>query len=542
MVAGWAAFIVALAAIPILHGYAGAPPGTRFSGFIGQFRNDYNSYLAWIRQAYDGYPTFRILFTTEPHARWFFHPLFWAMGTLARVTGLPMLTVWHLTQATGCIALVPAIYGFAARCTQSRTARILALVLATTASGFGWIWVRLTQPAPNVAYEQTPIDLWMAESSPFPSLVTSFITLPIALALLLGALNFALDHLESGRMRDAALGALLALALATTHPYDMLTLDAVLVAWFFLRGRHRVKGFALLMGLPLPFLLYALAVTRLAPVFSQVAWAMPMPNPGDLLCGLGLPLALGVAALLDPRVRRGSPNYVLPAAWLGAVVLLLLLPLGFQRKLLHGVTVPLCLLAAMGLVCWGQAALSSLRRPQQLAVGTIVSLLIVLFAAAGSAELYLDLLASNREKRMGDYLPEVTLDAMRWLEEHTEPADVVIATPIISPWLPGRVGVTVYQGHWAQTLDLERKRDFVLDLFSANARTPPEEIERLLTAYRVRYLVADRSSVMRYKLAGSSAGQDAGQAFRPWTRLAFKNADVLIWEVTGRPSASAPAP
>ena len=549
LVTGWTLLLLLLAAIPVLHGYAGAPPGSRFSGFVGLFQNDYNSYLAWIRQAQDGHPTFRILYTTEPHGRWFFHPLFWAMGALARATGLSTLVVWHIAQAAGCAALVAAIHGLLARCVPSRPARLVALALATTASGWGWFWMRAARPSAETPFEHLPIDVWMAEASPFQAMMTSFFTLPIALALLVGGFNRILDYVESGRLRDAAACGLYGLGLASIHPYDVLTFYGVLAAWLLLHRLRRWKGFApstgsglaLAMGLPLPYLVYAVGVTRLAPVFSEVRWTMSMPSLPALLWGWGLPLALGAAALLDPRVRRENTRWTLPALWLAVTVLLLLAPVGFQRKLIWGATVPMCALAGMGLATWGRAALASVAgRRSRIALASGAGVAIVAVSAVGSADFYDRLLARNRQARLGDYLPAAHLEAMQWLEDHTEPAQVVIATPGIGPQLPGRIGVTVFEGHWAQTLDQARKRDFVRDLFAAHHKTTPEQARRVLDRNRVRYVVADRRSLRTYGLSEVPATTPLvpGSAPRSRTRRCRSGRSSGIG--TGRTPSSGP--
>ena len=61
---GWALVVVALSCAPYLYAYFAAPPGRTFGGFLINTQ-DGNSYLAKMRQGYDGAWLFRLPFTPE---------------------------------------------------------------------------------------------------------------------------------------------------------------------------------------------------------------------------------------------------------------------------------------------------------------------------------------------------------------------------------------------------------------------------------------------------------------------------------------------
>jgi hypothetical protein len=483
------------------------------------------------------------MYTTEPHHRLFFHPLFWLMGTAARLTGCPILTVWHVVGALGCVLLSTAVYRFSACFTDDRTTRFLALALATTAAGFGW----MIPVSPDAPPESRPIDLWLVEATGFQAMVSSFLTLPIALALMLWAMVWALRYLETGRLRDAGIGGLFALALAATHQYDMVTLYSVVGVWTFLVGRKRLAGMVLFVGLSIPFCFYSLAVVKLDPVLSRVRWQMDMPPPAAHVLGWGLPLLLGGVALLVPGVWRQNRHVKLLRAWLAVNVVLLLLPLGFQRKLIWGMHVVLCLLAAM-LCGWLLRLAAERLRRRWLRIGLRGAAVVTLvgFCAIGSAVSYVKLLQRNTRHGFGDYVPVSYLEALHWLEQHSEPGDVVLAAPEVAPLLPGRTGNTVFEGHWAQTLDRPQKYTFELELFRVPSKLTPDMVRGVLSRNRVRYLLFDVVSARRHQLPTATPfswadGQPSpelaipaeGFVFAPLARLVYRNAAVIIWEVNG---------
>jgi hypothetical protein len=518
--AAWGLVLAGLAMALVALGYALAPPGWKFNGFIGAYQYDYNSYLAWMRQAYDGHLLFKDLYTTEPHGRVFFHPLFWIMGSLARLTGSGLLALWYVVQVLGSALLAIAVYRFSARFTDDPAVRRLSLVLATTSAGLGWM---IGTPR-NADFLHAPIDLWLTEANLFQSTVTSFFTLPIALGLMLLALSAALSYIDTGRRRDAVIGGAYGLALAAVHQYDMVTLYAILAVWGLLAGRRRWPGLLLAAVIPLPYCFYSAALVKLDPVLSKVAWNMPVPSLGAILEGWGMPLLLAAAALLAPAVRRGNRRVWWLASWPVVVAALLLLPIAFRRKLLWGATVPLSILAAMGVTAAIRRAVRHWRSEtlRKLTAGVVIGAVVVV-CAIGSVRLYLFLLGGGLVQDVA-YFPTSYFDATAWLEKNSRPEEVALAPYVLAAPLPGRTGLTVFAGHWAQTLDCENKLRFLALFFGERGSITPEQASAVLQRNRVRWVVVETE---RYEDGG------AGDApFLSLARPAYRNKELTVLEVT----------
>jgi hypothetical protein len=499
---------------------------------VGPDHNDYHGYMAWIRQAREGSFLFRDLFTTEPHRSAFFHPLFWAVGTLARLTGWGILPIWYGVQLAAVIFLVFAIHAFVASLTEDRFVRRLTLVLATTAAGFGW----MTHPAPGTPPVQTSIDLWMVEASLLSAITSSFFTLAASLGCLLFALARFRRRLDGGPDQDAVVAGLFALGVAAIHQYDLVVLLAVAAIWTVMAPGRPLKPFAMLALIPAPFAAYSLIVLRTNPVFSRVAWAMPVPGPIPQILGFGLPLLLALVAVAIPSIRRAHRAVPLAAAWPAAVVVLLFLPVGFQRKFVWGVEVPLALLASIGVATWLRALETRTDNPGFLRA--VVAAAVVLAAGAGSIAHYRGLFQRYEAKLPDDYLPDDYARAIDWLGAHSRPGDVVVAGPRLAPLLPGRAGDTVFLGHWAQTLDRGAKAAFLPALYSPASTWTPELLNVVLRRNRVRYVVADLGSMPFYgrnDLAGPFP-------FEPLGDLVYRNPRVKIWELRGPRSGSETEP
>jgi hypothetical protein len=529
--AAWTFVLLLVLAAPYWHGYRSAGPGWQFAGFVGAYHNDYESYLAWMRQAADGHLLFKDYYTTEPHGRVFMHPVFWLMGTLARSGSVSLLAMWYLVQALACALLIVTVYRFCAYFTDDVATRGLALLLVTTAAGWGW----LTSPSDTTPWADRATDLWMAEANEFGAMATSFFTLPLALTFMLLTFLHALLYVDTGRTAEAVWSGLDALALATTHQYDMVTVYGVLAVFAVIAGRRGLVALGVVAAISLPFCLYSFAVVRLDPVFSLHTQAeLESPTMAAYVAGWGLPLVLAAVALAVPAVRQRGRDVAFLATWLVVNAGLLAAPIGFERKLMWGIHVPMCLLAAM-LVVTGLRRLAAAVRPRAAwAIVLVGALAVTAASAVGNVVLYRSLFERNAEHELGDYLPEEYLDAFRWLDDHGEPGDVVLASLAIAPMIPGRTGCVVFAGHWAQTVDVAGKSEFISALFGPPGSLDLGLIRRVFARNRIRFIVLDRVERDEQDIPPDQSAF----AFSPLATKVLGNAFVTIWTVNEGPTGA----
>jgi hypothetical protein len=404
----WSCVVMLITCLPYLYVAAGTPPGMAFSRLLYQVP-DNGVYLSWEEQAAQGALGMRNLFTGEAQRGIYLHLLSWLLGTLARLTGLPVVLVHHGGRLLlGALVLILA-YRLFARLTPDVATRRTAFWFTAFASGFGWLAEWLKLPA------QWSTELAQAEMTTFLSLCSNVLNCA-GLALMLGIFLLLLAAEEqTGRRRwQSVLGAgLLGLLLGNVHSYDVITVACVWGAYIAARAlTSRVTagdfGFWILdFGLPadppdaelatapppiqnpkskiqnprprpfsagralvdalvaalvaLPATGYQYYLYRTEPVFRLRA-DQRLPSP-PLLCnlagyGLLLLLAIGGAVLLVRSLRRAgaAPDQRLfPLVWAIVGLMTPYLPVSFQGKLVMGEHLPLALLAAMGalaLVGW----------------------------------------------------------------------------------------------------------------------------------------------------------------------------------------------
>jgi hypothetical protein len=246
-------------------------------------------------------------------------------------------------------------------------------------------------------------------------------------------------------------------------------------------------------------MLYDLTVFAVDPVYR--AWSQGnvclSPNPLHYLVAYGVLWLLALAGLWH-YVRRHDEREWLIVAWLVCGTLLLYFPVDFQRRLVQGLQIPLCLLATVGLFRYLLPAIGRARWVRALAQASharynrqslrrfaVNGLLI--FCSVTSLVLWT--IANSQVLAHGFPFYHETAEnqALDWLATHTARSDAVLASYAEANYVPARAGNRVYAGHWAET-PLIREKMRALDTFYA-AQTSDEWRAAFLAENDIRYLV-----------------------------------------------------
>jgi hypothetical protein len=540
----WAAILAAvfmlLTCLPYLFGLAIRPSGYYYSGLLTN-PDDHNVYLSYMRQAHDGRLLFTDQFTTEPQ-RGLMLDVFWlALGLFARVTHLPLPIVYHLARVVAGWLLLMAVYWLAAQAITSPAGRRVALILTATASGFGWLF----HPGPGQPH---PVDygpgLVMPEAITFLTLLLNPL-FAFSVFLMVAALGLAAQAFASGRMRWAALAGLAGLVLGNIHSYDLIPLAVVLLAYlvYLLAARRvgaRVVGLALVIGvIAAPSVLYQYWLLRtgeagvLAKTVGQWGYSRA---PVYVALGLGLPLMLALVGAARAVSRRAEVGRLL-ALWLVLGFALVYVPVSFQRKLVEGLHIPVCVLAVSALEpIWRHA-------PRR---AVIVGALLVLIAVPSNAlhvRRALGDLVTNNQAYLGNLMPPLYLrpdqyQALQWLNGKRTESDILLANTFVSNYAPSLAGVRVYVGHWSETLDYPRKLK-ELSVF-LQAGTPDAEREAFCRGRGISYVLRDQSVYDDIFLPPSrQSGGGYQPDASPWLFPLFMQDRVALYWVL-RPGESPP--
>ncbi|MGD2143185.1 MAG: hypothetical protein PVF54_01765, partial [Anaerolineae bacterium] len=170
----WACVALLIAgSLPYLIAWVAAPDQTHFTGLVFN-PQDGNSYLAKMRQGFNGSWRFHLAFTPEPGSGapiFLFH--LW-LGHVARWTNLPLVAVYHGARILGGAATLTPIYALASNLSDRREERGTMFLLTSLGSGLGWL---LGPIGAGTA------DLWVPEAFPAYSLMANA-HFPLAIGLM----------------------------------------------------------------------------------------------------------------------------------------------------------------------------------------------------------------------------------------------------------------------------------------------------------------------------------------------------------------------
>ncbi|HEB64988.1 MAG TPA: hypothetical protein ENJ02_05550, partial [Chloroflexi bacterium] len=443
------ALVLLLASLPYLYAWRVAGEMHVFSGLLYN-PLDGASYLAKMRQGWEGAWRYRLAFTAEPGEGAFLFLYYLFLGHLARFLHLPIPLTYHLARLAGTAALLYALDAFYAAYLPPR-ARKTAFAFAALGSGMGWL---------ALPFGLIPTDFSVPEAYPFLSAyVNPHFPLGLALALLLLIPR-------PPEKKEMLLDGWISLLLAVISPFGMVLV--LLVRGGLALGRVRVpprwsaleEGFRSLLPLVaggLPYLLYTQWAVRADPLLA--AWNAQNLTPAapwwDVLLAFSPLLPLALWSL------RGRERPSLLWVWVTAAFLLLYAPLSLQRRFLMGVYVPLAGLGALALTAWdGARRRLAVALAGALAAPTVLLILLTVlsFPAAPPPELY---------------LTRAEADVLNWIAANTPPESVVLASPQLSVFIPAFAGRGVVYGHPFETVEAEAAEAAVLHFF-AGSLTPAD--------------------------------------------------------------------
>ena len=492
--------LLIVTSVPYLYGYLTAPADQWFSGVIYNV-HDTAQYFSWMRES--GHALFiENKLTAEPNRPIYLNLHWWIPGRLAAILGLSLSQAYQIFRLVALPLLMVAVYAFCAALFTDRARRRFAFLLCTFTSGLGWIWVVEKQFTGTLEF---PLDVY---TTPGNSFYVMMVSPPQALAtaLTLFVLFLAFLGLWRKRWRFSLGAGLLALFLGMGHIYDLVTVWAVLGVFGLLvtlRDGWSWRTF------------WRLAVVVLISASSALYWgwvssdANPMwkqalaqydnlgvftPDPAHLLILLGLTFIIALTTF-DGVVplRRQTDQQLFVKGWFGVTLLLIYLPFRFRIMLLTGYQLPMAVLATWGLfdhvIPWLEERLTGVRWRRLLSRGHLARWGTALFLLAVlPTNLYLLAwrVVDLSQHDYPFYLHRHEVEAIRWLEENTDPDDVVLSSFTIGYYIPGLAGNRAFLSNAVMTMDSYRKQEMVEDFFSPT--TSDVEREKMLRQYGVRYV------------------------------------------------------
>ncbi|HXY60578.1 MAG TPA: hypothetical protein VEH26_03110 [Chthoniobacterales bacterium] len=449
----WAVLLVVLTSAPYLINWASTPVGYHYTWILPPYPEDSFGYMSWAQQAANGAWLFKIKYTALPHAPFLFHPLFLISGWFSALFSVPIGIVFWILKAIGVTSFLIVFYRYLDYLRLNAAQSVVASVLVGLSSGFGafFVWYG------NSHLALMPADLWMPEVSTFWSLLWNPL-FPFSLVLMLLSIFWLDRGTQDRHPSDLWKSGLATGVMVLLHPYSAPLLFTLAV--FIAVAREKVKAAGYLLryfAASLPFALYPAAVARLNPILAQhsVTGTMKSPSPVEYALGFGFALLLFITGFVVLRSQL-LKRYWHIALWFFLSLVLAYFPFWFQRKLIFGAQIPLCII---GGIVFDVILVRWVAKPWRR--WAWISAAMVLLPLSSATSWYL-LVRENKEVRADQegsyYLSDELFEGLKVLRDRTRPDQIVFALPFTSRLIPALSGNTVVWGHWAMSIDSKERQ------------------------------------------------------------------------------------
>lgn len=504
--------ILLLSSIPYLYGYFVTPSNKEFTAITSQYNKpDRNNYLAYMKQAERGEILFDKMGTSETCAKLFFQPFLLFLGSLSHIFGISLVLSFHTGRLIFGFTLLVLVYYFITLFLDDKKLRKVAFFFVALSSGFGAFLL------PFGVYDS--VDTWMSESITFWSIYENPLFV-FSLSLMLLIFIFIIKSVRENNLKYAIYAGLATLLLGLSHQYDIATIYSIsfsylILAPIILKRKFPVRKFLiffLVFIISVASIVYTLFLYDNDPCRAIGVSNKPPPWQIYLITGYGLIFILalfGSYKILKDKDR--SKIFLL--VWLVVTLLLFYSPLLFNRKLLMGFHIPLSIIASIGFF----EAYKRLRG--KINFNVLLTLVLTLSFASNLGILFSDMRAFS-SGQFPFYIEEDLSQAFRWLEENTQPSDVILSSRSMGDFIQSYSGNKAFLVQWSQTLRYPEKRELVSKFFNEN--TTDQDREAILKEYDIDYVFYSsfESSIGKFNPEGVS-----------YLRRVFTSGDVNIYRV-----------
>ena len=238
---------------------------------------------------------------------------------------------------------------------------------------------------------------------------------------------------------------------------------------------------------------------------------MLTPPVINLISGYGLLIPLAIYGIVKGKTSDSS-KYLL-IIWASYLLLLINMPLPFQRRLLEGLHLPIAISASLALIGWN------------LKTNFVKLSLIGILGFLSITNVYqikyaIDVIASDASESYSHHIYKRDLEGLLWIRDNSQPQDLILANFYYSNIIPGITGRYVYNGHIFNTVD-SRNKSILFDNFMENFES--EKRSKFLFANKINYIFLGKNDPYR-EFKDSLVGEE-------FLEVVWDKNDVTIFKV-----------
>lgn len=449
-----------------------------FSGFSST--SDGNTYLSFMNQARGGKFFFTNMYTSENVPYAMFRPIYLIAGWIALLTNLPNIIIYHFFRLIGIILFIYFLQALIKLFFKKEKEQLITLFICIFASGFGYFLKLLTYLGIK---QYGSVDLSVTGVNNFLILFNHPHTI-FSIAFMTATIYYLIKWNENLDFNSIIISAFFALFLGFEHLFDVITIYLLIFFLIFIKiieskkiNKKKILHL-LIFGIitSIPFL-YTLIIFTIFPEFKSwnVQNVLPTPNILHVIFGNGL-MFISFVGFLLVNIKKSTlfkiePKLRLLILWIFLTFLLIYSPFNIQRRFIEGVHIPFGIITGIFIFTILYDFLIKIINKKL--VTFVIIILLLLMIPTNIYHLYIrfDNLNNGRgyfPYLVNNYLYPEEHEALLWLAENSNENEIVFSTYNIGNYIPSYMNNRVYLGHWAQTINFEKKSQEVIDFYKGN--------------------------------------------------------------------------
>ena len=458
---------------------------------------DTNNYFSYMQQAREGHFLFTNKFTAEKVPYILFQPVFLPIGWLTAL--FPAVFVYFAFKFIFLIIFVYLIYKFLKLIVNKNELNV-SLFFVLFGSGIGYVYILLN----NIGFKKYGSIDYQSSATSSIGLNIAPVNFVISVCLMILIVICYYKFWESKKIMHLVTLSALTLLLGFTHLFDVITLIpafGIYMLWRLIKKKDDFGTilkynliYALIAIIPFIYTYYIFAVD---PYFKEwnVQNVLETPKFLHVLFGYFFPLIFALFYFTDKITyrREWKDLEVILFTWMLAGLFLLYAPLNIQRRFIEGLNIPIMILGSLGftrvLLPKFEKVIKSfaaIKNPKSIAIFSI----FILISPTSFYWLYKINSNISPNVEVSDYsvpyyLDKDELEALNWLKENTYSEELVLSAYGIGNYIPRISANRVFLGHWAQTINFEKKKKDVKQFFSANDNNSRK---KLIDNYGIDYV------------------------------------------------------
>lgn len=453
-------FVLFTSNLPLLSGLVFPKQNLHFLGRQVINSQDTYTYVSFIEQARQGRVIFENLYRSENQKQNLLRPSYALIGFFSKLFSFPSIFAYHLSRLILCIFFMTILYWFLSLFFKKAFHRLCTFYLILTSMGLGYL--------SGFFFDST--DLWIPESITFLSISEAphFILSQIYMLFIFGGLILGLIRKKKRYYMIAIISVVL---LALEHPFNLVVIASsvgLFCIWGY-REKLIVRKDLLTLGGVIFFcllgLLYQYVETISNVTLSSWAGQSNLSSPVPLYYILGYGFILPFAFIgFEKYLVTAKIEHRFILCWVVVTLVLLYMPVFFQRRFSEGLHIPISILAAVGIFSISlYISHFFVEKLKQVSfVGSVVFLLAVLSIGAINSVVTTTLtIHRDNSNAYYYYVTEAEYEGMEWIRQNTSPDDIVLTNWFYGNILPGVAGRKVYIGHKIQTPNFDQKINLI---------------------------------------------------------------------------------